>query len=378
MIISNLNSKKLKEQLQIEIDAAYLYQMLAEHYTDPIVSQVFQKMSAIESHHAEKFLKKLHDILPAFKKPAPSFRARLQIRLARFFGYEFIVSNLTTLERQISQTIINKKIAQGEKITGLENIHLNIIQHLSARENMNVSCNVLSKFEGKHKSMGGNELRAAVLGANDGLLSNLSLVMGVAGAANEHAAVLIVGIAGLLAGAISMALGEWLSVQSSRELYQRQIDIEAEELEESPEEEMNELVLLYQAKAMGEADAKALAARVMSNKDTALDALVKEELGIDKEVLGGSAWKAALTSFALFSIGAIVPVLPFFFIMGNTAILLCLALSFIALFILGAAITLYTGKKVLFSGVRQVLFGLMAAGVTYSMGKLIGMFLTGN
>ncbi|MFA6036995.1 MAG: VIT1/CCC1 transporter family protein [Legionellales bacterium] len=377
MITSNLNSKKLKEQLQTEIDAAYLYQMLSEHYTDPIVSQVFQKMSEFESHHAEKFLKKLHAILPTFEKPAPSFRARLQIRLARFFGYEFIVSNLTNLERQISQAIINKKTAQGEKITGLENIHLNIIQQISAQENMNVSGNVLSKFEGKHKSVGGNELRAAVLGANDGLLSNLSLVMGVAGAANEHTGVLMVGIAGLLAGAISMALGEWLSVQSSRELYQRQIDIEAEELEESPEEEMNELVLLYQAKAMGEADAKALAAHVMSNKDTALDALVKEELGINKEALGGSAWKAAFTSFALFSMGAIVPVLPFFFITGNTAILLSLGLSFIALFILGASITLYTGKKVIFSGVRQVLFGLAAASVTYSIGKLFGMYFTG-
>jgi VIT1/CCC1 family predicted Fe2+/Mn2+ transporter len=374
--MSNLSNKKLKEQLQIEIDAAYLYQKLSEHYADPIVSQVFHKMSQIESHHAEKFLNKLLAVLPGFKMPPPSFRARLQIKLARIFGYEFIISNLTTLERQISQAIINKKIAEGEKITGLENIHLNIIQHISAQAKMNVSGNVLSKFEGKHKSVGGNELRAAVLGANDGLLSNLSLVMGVAGAANEHTAVLIVGIAGLLAGAISMALGEWLSVQSSRELYQRQIDIEAEELKESPEEEMNELVLLYQAKAMGEADAKALAAHVMSNKDTALDALVKEELGINKEALGGSAWKAAFTSFALFSIGAIVPVLPFFFISGNTAILLSLGLSFISLFLLGASITLYTGKKVIFSGVRQVLFGLVAASVTYSIGKLFGMYLT--
>jgi VIT1/CCC1 family predicted Fe2+/Mn2+ transporter len=197
--------------------------------------------------------------------------------------------------------------------------------------------------------------------------------MGVIGATSGHNQIIIAGIAGLLAGSISMALGEWLSVQSSRELYQRQVEIEAEELESSPEEEMNELAILYQAKGMTEADAKKLAMQVLSNKETALDALVREELGIDKDTLGGSAWKAAFTSFFLFSFGAIIPVFPFFFLSGNIAIKVSLLASTLGLFGIGASISLFTGKNAFYSGFRQMLFGLSAAGITYMIGRLIGI-----
>ncbi|HRC87593.1 MAG TPA: VIT1/CCC1 transporter family protein, partial [Thermoanaerobaculia bacterium] len=236
---------------------------------------------------------------------------------------------------------------------------------------------VVAKLEGRHRAMGGNALRAAVLGANDGLVSNLSLVMGVAGAALDNHGILLTGLAGLLAGAISMALGEWLSVQSSRELYERQITIEKEELAADPEAEAQELALIYQSKGVPAAEAGALARRLIENRETALDTLAREELGIDPEELGGSAWEAALSSFVLFAVGAIVPVGPFFFATGQAAVALSLGLSGLGLFGIGAAITLMTGRGLWFSGLRQLGFGLAAAAVTYGIGWLMGVSLSG-
>jgi len=216
-----------------------------------------------------------------------------------------------------------------------------------------------------------------VLGANDGLVSNLSLVMGVAGADMSGRAILITGLAGLIAGAGSMALGEWLSVQSSRELCQRQIQIESEELRQAPEEESEELALIYQAKGLPEAQARALAARLIAQPATALDTLAREELGIDPDALGGSAWQAAATSFVLFAIGAVVPVAPFAFLSGTAAVTSAVIASGILLFVIGAGITLLTGRSVLHSGMRQVLFGLAAAALTFGVGRLIGVSLAG-
>jgi VIT1/CCC1 family predicted Fe2+/Mn2+ transporter len=225
--------------------------------------------------------------------------------------------------------------------------------------------------------MGGNALRAAVLGANDGLVSNLSLVMGVAGADLAGHTILVTGLAGLLAGSCSMALGEWLSVNSARESSQRQIATEAEELEQVPEEEKEELSLIYQAKGLPEDLAKSLAEQLITNKKTALDTLVREELGIDPEELGGSAWAAAGTSFLLFAVGAIFPVAPYFALAGMPAMLASLGASGVALFLIGAGTTLFTGRGVLVSGVRQLLVGFAAAAVTFGVGKLIGVAVTG-
>ncbi|MPM95318.1 hypothetical protein SDC9_142472 [bioreactor metagenome] len=232
-------------------------------------------------------------------------------------------------------------------------------------------------MEGRHRSSGGNSLRAAVLGANDGMVSNLSLVMGVAGATLGGKEVLIAGIAGLLAGAISMALGEWLSVQSSRELYDFQISTEKEEIEQNPEEEIAELALIYQTRGISEEAAMNLANQLLQNKDSALDTLAREELGIDPDELGGSAWEAAITSFLLFTIGAIIPLFPFFFLTGMTAVFVSIVVSAIGLFALGAVITLFTGKSVMFSGLRMVIFGLLAAAVTFGIGRLIGVSISG-
>jgi VIT1/CCC1 family predicted Fe2+/Mn2+ transporter len=201
--------------------------------------------------------------------------------------------------------------------------------------------------------------------------------MGVAGAEVATQTILLTGIAGLLAGAISMALGEWISVQSSRELYEKQIRTEQREILQAPEEEAEELALIYQSRGMDEGSARQLAGQIMSNQETALNALVRDELGIDPKELGGSAWEAAITSFLLFAIGAIIPVIPYFFTGGMSAVLVSAVLSAMGLFLIGAAITLFTGRSVLYSGVRQMVFGLAAAAVTYLIGRLIGVNLGG-
>src|SRR5947209_4387917 len=220
---------------------------------------------------------------------------------------------------------------------------------VSSRRWPAIAGGTLARLEGRHRGLGGNALRAAVLGANDGLVSNLSLVMGVAGAELDSHAILITGLAGLLAGACSMALGEWLSVNSARESAQRQIATEADELEQVPEEEKEELSLIYQAKGLPEDLAQALAERLIANKTTALDTLVREELGIDPDELGGSPWGAAGASFALFALGAIFPVAPYFALAGVPAIIASLLASGVALFLIGAGTTLFTGRSVVFS-----------------------------
>lgn len=259
----------------------------------------------------------------------------------------------------------------------MERSHARIIEAIAGDDPKSLMGGTLARLEGRHRGMGGNALRAAVLGANDGLCSNLSLVMGVAGAALSAQAILVTGLAGLLAGACSMALGEWLSVNTARESYQRQIDVEAAELEEVPEEEKEELALIYRAKGLPEEQAIALAERLIANKETALDTLTREELGIDPDELGGSPWTAGATSFLLFAFGAIFPVAPFFLIAGNQAVIASLAVSGAVLFLIGAGTTLFTGRNVLFSGIRQLVIGYTAAAITFGVGRLVGVAIAG-
>ena len=221
--------------------------------------------------------------------------------------------------------------------------------------------------------IGGNALRAAVLGSNDGLVSNFCLIMGVAGAGGARNAILIAGVAGLLAGALSMALGEWLSVQSARELYAHQLRLEAAELAEKPDEEEAELQEIYEAKGIPAHDAQALARRIVrGDPKTALDTMAREELGIDPKELGGSAWVAAFTSFSLFALGAVVPILPFLVAEGITAIAAASTLAAAAMAGIGAFISRVTGRPPVGSALRQLAFGITAAAVTFGIGRILG------
>jgi VIT1/CCC1 family predicted Fe2+/Mn2+ transporter len=204
-------------------------------------------------------------------------------------------------------------------------------------------------------------------------VSNLALVMGVAGAAAEQSSFIVAaGIAGLLAGAFSMAAGEYISMQSQRELYERQIELERAELEAMPEEEEAELASLFQAKGFTHEESTTIARRLLKDPSTALDTLVREELGLDPDELG-SPWGAATGSFIAFGIGAIIPVIPYLLFNGQTAFVASLGLSLVALFAVGAGVSLLTGRGVLYSGFRQVALGAAAAAVTYAVGRAIGV-----
>jgi vacuolar iron transporter family protein len=369
--------RRYATNLQGEIDSAALYRTLSQTEKNPDLAQVYARLGAVEEAHAEFWKRKIAAIGQHVPRLRPRLRTRALEWLARRFGPTFVLPTINTLEQMDSGTYDTQPEAVAGGLPAAERSHARIVEALAAPSPATFSGPTIARLEGRHRGLGGNALRAAVLGANDGLCSNLSLVMGVAGADLAAHAILVTGLAGLLAGACSMALGEWLSVSTTRESYQRQIRTEADELAQVPDEEEEELALIYQAKGLPEEQAKVLAKRLIANKGTALDTLVREELGIDPEDLGGSAWAAAGTSFLLFSLGAIFPVAPYFTLAGGPAVMASLAASGVALFLIGAGTTLFTGLGVWFSGIRQVLVGFAAAGVTYGVGKLIGVAITG-
>ena len=362
---------------QDEIESAALYRALATAESQPQLAEVYRRLATTEEADAQFWEDQLHAEGQALPRRQPRRRTRVLIWLARRFGAQFVPPTVMAQESGDSAAYMTQPESHSTALPAPEQSHARLVQTIAGSLGNGLEGGAIARLEGRHRASSGNALRAALLGANDGLVSNLSLVMGVAGAELSGRSILITGLAGLLAGAFSMALGEWISVQSSRERYERQLAIERQEIVARPAEEAEELALIYQAKGLGEAQARALAERIISEQSGALDTLAREELGIDPEELGGSAWEAAATSFILFALGAIIPVLPFMFLSGQTAVMISLALSALALFGIGAAITLLTGRSVWFSGMRQVIFGLAAAGITFGIGRLIGVSLGG-
>src|SRR5438034_9468443 len=224
--------RRYTANLQGEVDSAALYLTLAQTEKNPQLAQVYQRLGAIEEAHAEYWKRQIAAIDQRVPKLRPGFRTRALAWLARRFGPAFILPTIDTLEHMDSGTYDAQPEAVAAGLHAAERSHARIIEALAAGAPGALSGATLARLEGRHRGMGGNALRAAVLGANDGLVSNMSLVMGVSGAALDSHAILITGLAGLLAGACSMALGEWLSVNSAREAYQQQIDREASELAE--------------------------------------------------------------------------------------------------------------------------------------------------
>jgi VIT1/CCC1 family predicted Fe2+/Mn2+ transporter len=362
---------------QDEIDSAALYRALSEAEENPELAQVYARLAEVEEEHAAFWEEKLREAGQEVPPRRVGWRSRTLAMLARRFGPQLVVPTISSMERADSHAYANQEETSGTPLPSQERSHARLLRTIAGPASGGLEGGAVARLEGRHRATSGNALRAAVLGANDGLLSNFSLVMGVAGAALSAQSILITGLAGLLAGAGSMAMGEWISVQSSRELYERQISIEAEELRTIPDEEEEELALIYQAKGVPEEQARQMASRIVSDERTALDTLAREELGIDPEELGGSPWTAASTSFVLFAVGAIVPVLPFVFFSGIGAVAFSVILSALALFGIGALITLMTGRSVLYSGMRQVVVGLAAAALTYGVGSLIGTAIVG-
>ncbi len=373
--MDKIKQKMALDSLDDELNGAYLYDALAQVEKDERLAEVYLRMANVERRHADKWISHLPEAGVNIPKFFPNWRTRTLAWAARRFGVNAVLPTITSMEQKDSQKYA--QMSDAADMSSDELSHSRLLTQVTRSMPGGMEGGLLARLEGRHRATGGNALRAAVLGANDGLVSNLSLVMGVAGAEFQNSTILITGLAGLLAGAFSMALGEWLSVQSSRELYQHQITIEEAEIASAPEEEAEELALIYEARGMSKEEAQKLANKIFENPSQALETMAREELNIDPAELGGSAWEAAITSFFLFALGAIIPVISFTFLSGMAAVIGSLLISAVGLFIIGAGITLFTGRNLLVSGSRQVLFGLLAAVITFGIGRLIGVNIGG-
>jgi len=331
-----------------EKQSGWLYRELAKAERDPHVSALFGKLALEADAQAiqwEKTLAANAQALPAF---SPSLRARLVIAIARQIGPRRMRGALAAIKVRGLSAYSTAPVGGHAMPTSVEEIGRG------------------------HRSVGGGNLRAAIFGINDGLVSNASLILGVVGANVANATVLTTGIAGMLAGAMAMAAGEFVSVSSQREMYEYQISLEADELKEYPEAEAEELALIYEARGLPLDEARRMAHTLISNPEHALDALAREELGLNPQELG-SPIGAAVFSFVSFAIGALVPLLPFF--IGARlpdAAWIGAFLAALGLFATGAAMSLFTGRRAVRSGLRMLLIGGGAGMVTYAIGHLIG------
>jgi VIT1/CCC1 family predicted Fe2+/Mn2+ transporter/rubrerythrin len=380
--------------LKLERDAIVLYDQLASIEQDPRRADAFRRIAGNERRHADIWASKLRE-LGADVPPAagPRMRVRFIMLAARLFGTHAVTELVRALEGDEEEAYDAQTSPEVAGIAADEREHAEIWAGLKATQRAQIgdpardgvaiadrarSAAEVGDRETWHRAGGrSGTLRAIIFGVSDGLVSNLSLVMGVAGAAAGNPRfILLAGIAGLLAGAFSMAAGEYVSMQSQRELFERQIALERAEMEAMPEEEEAELAASYRAKGFTGEEAATIAHRIFKDPDAALDMLVREELGLDPDQLG-SPWRAAAGSFVAFAIGAAIPVIPFVFGGGTTILLVSLGLSLVALFTVGAAVSLLTGRGLLFSGFRQLGIGLAAALVTFAIGSLIGVSTAG-
>ncbi len=332
--------------------SAYLYRVCADAEAGTARADLFTRLAGEAEAQAAIWRAQL----TASGKPAPppftpDLRTRLVARLVQLFG-----------PRRLRAVLAAMKV-RGMAI-------------YSRREPGGHSAPIAGNIEHRHRGLGGGgNLRAAVFGINDGLVSNASLIFGVAGASSDPAVVLLTGVAGLTAGAFAMATGEFVSVRSQRELFEYQIALERDELKEYPDAEAQELALIYKAKGLSGAEAQRVAKQLVADPEHALDTLAREELGLNPDELG-SPWGAAISSLLSFALGAAVPLLPFAFGAGARALPIAGLLTAIALFAVGATLSLFTGRAAVFSGTRMLLLGSLAAAVTFAVGKLFGVSIS--
>lgn len=361
--------KRYREFWSRELAAAWLYRTLAE-LADDRDSGTLERLAKAEEAHAQHW----RDLLVRSGAPEPTgakipWRERVFAWMGRRFGIDSVLPILIRLEAADA----GKYLGVPEAPTSMSEEE---VQHGRDLAQMGKgSPDRIARIESRHRVSSGGALRAATFGINDGLVSNLSLVMGVAGGTSNSQIVLLAGIAGLLAGAFSMAAGEWVSVRSQTELYEREIEIEREELKAFPDEERDELAMIYRAKGIDDKLAAQLARRIMDRPEAALDTLAREELGLDPGELG-SPWVAAGSSFVAFGVGALMPVLPFIFSTGTAALVGAGALSGVVLALVGLSISLLTGKSGIVSALRMLGVGAAAAAITYGVGSLVGTSLS--
>lgn len=365
--------KQYRAFLADEADGVFMYRSLAELEQDEDLRAIYHRLAEAEERHLALWQEQLRNAGVDDTPPPPSRRIRLLMWMARRFGTETVLPVIKTMERDATAMYTGVEVAEAAGLTTDETSHYRVFSALTrSQRNTGVAGAIIGRVESRHRALGsGNALRAAVLGANDGLVSNLALVAGFAGADPGQGPIVLAGIAGLVAGACSMALGEWISVTSSRETAEAQLRVEREELALAPDDEAEELALIYQARGLPRESAEQLARQIIADPEQALATMAREELGIVPEDLG-SPWTAAIASFLLFALGAIIPVIPFLFGSGMGFVIAGAVASGFGLFLLGTGITLLTGRHWLFGGLRQLVLGLAAAVLTYVIGGLVG------
>jgi vacuolar iron transporter family protein len=334
-----------------EKESAWLYRQVAAAEADPAKSALFLKLAAAAEEQASKWqLAAQRDGASATRQFVPSLRARIVARLLGRFDPRSL-----------------RPVLAAMKLRGLS---IYSAPPAAAGHAMPTS---LAQVGARHRSALGGGLRAAVFGVNDGLISNVSLVLGVAGSGAASGYVLTAGVAGLLAGALSMAAGEYVSVRSQREMYEYQIALEREELAEYPQEEAEELALIYQARGVALEQAREVSRALLANPQAALDVLAREELGLNPDDLG-SPWRAASSSFVAFALGAAVPLVPFLGgFTGTHATVTAVAITLVSLFAVGLGLSLFTGRDAVRSALRMVLIGGGAGAVSYLVGHAVGV-----
>ncbi len=364
--------ERYRENLQGEVDAAMLYRTLADLDQDAARGAIYRQLAEAEERHGRLWAGLIRDAGEDPGEPRPGRRPRIIAWIARKLGVRAVLPIINLAEARDVDMYSGQP--EAGRLPVEERSHARVFATLARTGATSVD---IAGIEGWHKGGGaGGPLRAAIFGINDGLVSNLSLVMGVAGADVGARFILLAGVAGLLAGAFSMAAGEWVSMKAQREVFERQIEVERKELEISPDEERDELSLIYQAKGVPRELAEAMAGQIIADPAHALDTLAREELGLDPGALG-SPVAAGLSSFLAFGIGAVVPVLPYLFGGGGTsAIAVSGLLSGAALFAVGAVISFLTGRGALYSGIRMLLIGAAASVVTFLIGRAIGVQTT--
>ena len=361
--------RRYRTYLDSELEAAAMYRALAEAERDSDRAEIFNELVAVEMHHAAKWAEKLGVDAETLEVQANGLRARLVKWGARALGTRRLLPVLLRLEAKEIEAYAADPEAQD--IVDEERRHSAMLRRMADGSPSGPG----HALEGRRLIGYGGSLRAAVLGMNDGLVSNFSLVMGVAGGTDNDADfILLAGVAGLVAGAFSMGAGEYISMRSQRDLYEHRLRLEAIELEENPEEEEEELRLIYRAKGLTPEEAARVAKRVMSSPEVALDTMAREELGLDPSDLG-SPWAASISSFGAFLSGAIVPILPYIFGSGNLAISLSAGMSVLALVVVGGTLAATMGRNPFWGAMRMFLAGGLAAAVTYGIGRLIGVSL---
>lgn len=361
---------RMRRNWKDERDSAALYEALARIEPNPRLSGVFSKLASSEREHCrywEDRLRSLGHEVPPFR---PSLRTRVMTALARRFGVAFVIPTITARELADRDRYSNQQDAGAAGLTIQERGHAAIMRVIGAYGSVAGSQEAGPPAE--TSSALGNNLRASVLGANDGLASNFCLLMGVAAGGASGPTIVLTGMAGLVGGACSMALGEWLSVTNAREMARSQRDRELAHARGTSSWEHQELMLIHEAKGLNEDEARRAADRIIAQDPDALGMLSREELLIDAVHSGVNPTSAAAYSFTLFAIGALVPLLPFFFLARVPGIAGCVVVSMLALFALGLLTSFFNGRSPLFSGARQVVIGAAAASLTFVVGRLVG------